>query len=644
MASEPTELLPPAGPLDGTEIVHVVQGGNSRRTTLALMLVGALMSWIPAPGLAAVNLQTSLRLGLGAMPDHFGALGDNAADDYQAMQDLATYINGNGGGKVAFRQGATYLINRHIVAGNGVGDVKFIGVNGLTIEGNGAKIRIGGGWDRNVTTTRALCGLRFQDSSNIILRNLEVDGGAATITNSVGNSTGIYSMGVSIESCSGVLVENVYSHDNTMDGFRLDASPNLVGGKFVASKNVVFRNCRAKFNVRLGISIIQVRRFLAECCDFSFTAFKDEAGTATTFLNGGGPKAGVDIEPNNTLTTATLVDVLTGEITFRRCRIVGNSTSSFLCFVMNAGVYRMEDVTIDDCWIDHIDGQTAADAGLIFECPDGKVINSRIDVRDSCAQFGYAAASYANVLVSGNKCYGRMATASGAFVSNQSTSARILIADNDFICTNTAAAAAGTRFFRSLNTNAVVRGNRVVLPAAAYGDYTGNDLMVAITMDGARAENNTYVTDLLAAAGSSATACFGVMYGDNTIVRGDRFLGSAPGWADTIRPGNRTSSALTPWDTNFLWASNVKMAKVTALDLAAVAAGAASPLQNLAVPGAAIGGKVEVESSLTHDGVILAGNVTSVGNVKWWGHNVASGGAWDPAAADYYITVTNRAA
>jgi hypothetical protein len=101
MASEPTELCPPADALTGAELVHIVQGGNSRRTTIAAMLVGALMSWIPAPGLAAINLQTSLRLGLPTMPDHFAAVGDGVADDYQPFQDLAAYISGNGGGRVA---------------------------------------------------------------------------------------------------------------------------------------------------------------------------------------------------------------------------------------------------------------------------------------------------------------------------------------------------------------------------------------------------------------------------------------------------------------------------------------------------------------------------------------------------------------
>jgi hypothetical protein len=94
-------------------------------------VTAAALTFTPAPGLAAVNLETALRLGLPKMPDHFGALGDNVADDYQAFQDLATNVNAAGGGRVAFRQGATYLINRNIVAGNNVSDIKFVGLAAL---------------------------------------------------------------------------------------------------------------------------------------------------------------------------------------------------------------------------------------------------------------------------------------------------------------------------------------------------------------------------------------------------------------------------------------------------------------------------------------------------------------------------------
>jgi hypothetical protein len=151
--------------------------------------------------------------------------------------------------------------------------------------------------------------------------------------------------------------------------------------------------------------------------------------------------------------------------------------------------------------------------------------------------------------------------------------------------------------------------------------------MIANTVDGKRAEDNRYETDLASAANH-----FGVMYGDNTVVRGDRFVGgSADKWAEAIRPGRRTAGTVITWCSDFLFNSNQRMAKVTALDLANVAAGAASPLQTTAVADAAIGDKVEIESSIAHDGVKLDGTVSSAGNVKWWGHNVASGAGWDPA-------------
>jgi hypothetical protein len=96
--------------------------------------------------------------------------------------------------------------------------------------------------------------------------------------------------------------------------------------------------------------------------------------------------------------------------------------------------------------------------------PDGSVVNCRIDVRDSGLLFPVNATSTARQRLAGNKIYGRMTTAAGAFQGAQSTSGNAQIEDNEFICTNTAAAPAGARFFRNLNANSNVMRNRFFLP------------------------------------------------------------------------------------------------------------------------------------------------------------------------------------
>jgi hypothetical protein len=476
------------------------------------------------------------------------------------------------------------------------------------------------------------------------VRNVEIDGSVDTITNSVGNATGLLSFGIALYGCNRVLIENVYSHHHMLDGIYLGSNPTLVGGKFVANKNVVIRNTVSKFNVRLALGLIQIRGFVAENCDFSFTAFNDEAGTPTTFANGGGPRAGVDIEPNTNLASATPVDVQTGNITFRDCRIKGNASSSVIAAHMSGGAFHdIDQIHFDGCDIDHVDGQTSGGTGFLVDAPESSVTNCRIDMRDSSLIFPYNAASLARQRFTGNKVYGRMATAAGTFQGTQSTAGNCIISENEFICTNVAAAPVGTRFFRNINTNSDVLSNRFFMPAAAYADFTGTDLMIALTVDGKRAEGNRYETDLLAAAGSSGTACFGVAFGDLTTVRGERFVGKAVGWADTIQPVRRTAGTQIVWDTNVLFDSSKRMAKVTAFDPASTALGSASALQNLAVTDAAVGDKVDVAFLGDQLGMTFRGYVSAADTVKWFYRNDAGANPLDLAANDVIATVTKRA-
>jgi hypothetical protein len=514
-------------------------------------------------------------------PEMFGAKGDGANDDYAAWKALAGKVSGTLGGRVECRPGKTYLLNQNVVAGNGIVDIKFNLCRGLVVQGFGAKIKLKGGWDRDVATTRAIS-VRFDDCTFLEVDGLEIDGGGATITNSCAQAVPL-SPGIALYNCWWVELGNLYLHHCIFDGLYIGSNAVRYAGKVRACRNVIARNVVCKFNVRLGLAVIQLRDALFEDCAFSFTAFNDEAGTPTTFLNGGGPKAGVDIEPDSTPTTPTAADVLTGNIKFLRCTIEGNSTSSFLCQSNSGGVATREQVHLEDCDIDHIDGQTAADAGFLFDTPGGSITNCRINARDSVVTVGYGAISTARQRFTGNECYGRMTTAAGAFRFNQAAGGNVMIADNVFVCTNTAPAPNGSRFFRCLNTYADFLRNRVVIPAAAYADFTADDLMIANTIDGKRAEGNRYETDLVKAAGSTGHACFGgAMYGDNTITIGEKFAGTSPGTDDTIRPGGRTSAALIAWDTTQLYSNQAVPASL--LPTATVASKGAVP-----APGASSG-------------------------------------------------------
>jgi hypothetical protein len=589
----------------------------------------------------SLTLENVLSLTVPFTPEQYGATGDGIADDYAAFQLLVAAVNAAGGGRILLKHGKTYLLNQNIAAGNGVADIKFVGCNGVLVEGNGAKIKLKGGWDRDATTKRSIQPLRFDDCSNVIVKNVELDGSVNTITNSVANPTGLLSFGISLNSCNRALLENIYTHHHMLDGWRVDTSTTQVAGVLQASRNIAVRNVVSKFNVRLGASIIQVRGLLVENSVCSYSTFSNETGTAATFTNVGGPQGGVDVEPNSLPTSGTPVDVLTGEITFRRCRFVGNAGASFQCSAMTAGAYRVEQVNLEDCWLDHPDGFTGA--GFTFDAPDSSISNCRFNMRDATLYFCWNAVGNAYQRFTGNTVYGRANVATGIITTQAGIGGRALIDHNTFIGTHTAALTAGNIPFRFINPYADVLRNHFFLPAAAYVDATGTDVMIAARQLGRRAEGNRYQTDLLAAAGSGAAAHYAVAYDlTNTVAREERFIGAAVGWTDTFRPGDTGTGLALAWDTNVLFDSNRRMAKVTAFDPASLALGSASALQSTTVIGAAVGDKVDVAFQGDQLGMRFSGYVSAADTPKWYYRNEAGANPLDLAAADVIVNVTKR--
>jgi hypothetical protein len=574
-------------------------------------------------------------------PEEYGALGNGTNNDYPAFITAATKINNAGGGVFSLTPGKTYYLNQNKVAGDSTTDVNFVNCNGLIIAGNGAKIKTKANWDRDIANRRSIQPIRLDGCSNFFINNLELDGSADTITNSSGAAVPS-SFGVALYGCFRGLIENVYSHHHMADGLRVDSSLNPIGGKYITSRNIVVRNFVSKFNIRLGASILQVRGLLIENSDFSYTAYNDEAGGAIIFLNGGGPKAGIDIEPNYTVLTATPVDLNTGDIVIRNTRFLGNFGQALSAAQMTAGQYRMDNITLDSCRIDVPVGKT--DVGFEFEVPEGRINNCVFNMRDSFLDFGgYNAAGFANEWFTKNTVYGTGFTANGVFTSDVMAGGRTVIESNTFVDTSTAPSA--NPFIRVLNTLAAWRGNRVTLLGARYVDSTGDDREAEIRLNCAVAQDNHYTTNLLASAGSVPSANFGVYYGDNTIARNERFTGdrtvSVAGWADTIRPGKHSSATLIPWDTNRPFNSNQRMALVQAYNPASLATNAATAITTTAVTDAGIGAKVDITFSLDSAGVAWNGNVSSAGNVKWWGINQAGTNPLDLAQGDITILVTN---
>lgn len=121
---------------------------------------------------------------------------------------------------------------------------------------------------------------------------------------------------LSLLSCKGVTVEDLEITDSGGDGVYISyvgttRRPGVSGH----CEDVVLRNVKCLRNCRQGVSVIAVKGFLAEGCDFS-----DTAGTL--------PEAGIDFEPNKP------EDMISGCVV-RNCRFERNRGSGVLIMLLN---------------------------------------------------------------------------------------------------------------------------------------------------------------------------------------------------------------------------------------------------------------------------------------------------------------------
>ena len=140
-------------------------------STLVLMVVCAVML---VPGLPPSRAADGpgAAAAVGAAPasftaETFGAKGDGKADDTAAVQAAVDAAHAAGGGTVAFRPGATYLVTQVDV------------MAGITLDGNGATVRrpdkTPNKFTRTFTTSNRLW-VSDADSPPLVVRDLTLDG------------------------------------------------------------------------------------------------------------------------------------------------------------------------------------------------------------------------------------------------------------------------------------------------------------------------------------------------------------------------------------------------------------------------------------------------------------------------------------
>lgn len=336
-------------------------------------------------------------------PEAFGAIGDGLTDDYPAFQRMAAAVNSAGRGTVTLSPGRTYFLDNYLHANNGVTDVTFRGCSGLIIEGNGAAISTKGDFFRDVRTTRGLTGLRFEDCSNVQLNSLQLIGNVQRTTRPVG-LTEAPTHGLTFGGCSDVTLDGVTARHFAGDGLYIRESMVATGGRYRASRRFTVRNSRFLFNARQGLSVIQLRDALFDGCDFSYTGYVDSQSSAGAYGHHA-PAAGVDIEPNATPVTPRPVDVLTGNIRLRNCRMIGNLGSALSAMQVRGIEATIENIIVEGCTLE-TSGSSPSRYGLIFDVPGGAITGCTIDMRDKTAFLGWFAQSSASPTFSGNTVSG----------------------------------------------------------------------------------------------------------------------------------------------------------------------------------------------------------------------------------------------
>jgi hypothetical protein len=453
----------------------------TRRNFVAGCAAGALLPTAACRAAAA---------GTQVAPEGFGAIGDGVADDYEAFQRMAAAVNSTGGGTVTLRPGRTYFLNRFIRPNNGITDVIFRGCSGLTIKGNGAAISTKGDFFRDARTTRGLAGLRFEDCSNVQIRNVELIGNVQRMTRAAGLGESA-THGLVFDGCSDVTIDGVTARHFASDGLYITASsqPDRSGAR-KASRRFNVRNSRFLFNARQGLTVIQLRGGVFENCDFGFSGYIDDQSARGSYGEHN-PGASVDIEPNASPYTARPVDVITGELHFTKCRMTGSYGGTFLAAQYANCARSIEKITLDACELDCNALQRVGRYGFIFDVQDGFVTNCVLRMYNKTAFVGWYPANDAQVTFQSNTVYGgKFAGGNPVFVLKPTRGAP-LIEGNRFIGQARADSSPNSWMARFDNPLATVRDNLFILTSEAFGR---DRPAPPIYMNVAVADRNSYRT------------------------------------------------------------------------------------------------------------------------------------------------------
>lgn len=363
---------------------------------------------------------------------------------------------------------------------NGAGDVAWIGIEGLVIEGYGARIDVFGAFHRaddtggGVSYHETICPFKFINCKDVVLRGVELDGNVDEMTRDPTVVEGACN-GIVYESTEGWVIEDVYVHHFANDGVLLAYSAADASGHYRATKKGYARGLRSKYNARQGLSAVQAYDATFIKCEFSWTG--RYAGTYPAHS----PAAGVDIEPDYSVASGS-TDVNTGLLTFIDCVSDENQGGALLCAYTS-----ISDVTWRGGLLRVGGGGVGITTGMAVDGWNLLIEGALIDMGSKhclATYYGYADGS---VTFRGCELRGT----DSVFISDKNTP--LLVENCRFIGEHTTPTAANFPYIA--NVNAVLRNNYFFVPKEAHnGPGTGYQVINLLNVG--RSERNTFDTDL----------------------------------------------------------------------------------------------------------------------------------------------------
>ncbi len=305
-----------------------------------------------------------------------GANGQDAADDYDALQAAATAFSERTEGttviapkysdKILLYPQGTYQIQRVRVrpaAGVNVSQIPvpvargvpitYFGSRNFRVLGCGARVEIFGAFqiENSNHTLEAITPFNFQGVRNGSIEGIEIAGGSRSMrrTSNHENPT----RGVRTSNTRNFHIADIDAHHTPMDGIYIGAG-QADGTVYPACRNIRVHHVNSHHNTRLALMVAQVRGLYVSDATLNDSGRNGDGGLPNPRFPGLEPMAGMDIEPNFLTiphvdggTSLPAVDIATGDVVIENTVMENNQGRTFLAGQKgDESVIRTENVSI----------------------------------------------------------------------------------------------------------------------------------------------------------------------------------------------------------------------------------------------------------------------------------------------------------